>query len=165
MQQDLTDRTPISLRIYLHVIPGMTFEAGVSAGRRDQPKLSACGPEVAVDVWRVDVAIETELAKGWRLLDHIEGEPPRCVPYGYRLDECAGGEFTPPNRAPPASRARGANGIRDACSEIPCRPLTNLVELNDPVPDDIRRSRDIDARDDFVCWRGRRNPFHQSPGR
>ena len=77
MKKDLTHRTPISLRIYLHVVPGVTLEPGVSGGCRDQAKLATRGPEVAVDVWRVDVAVDAQLAKRWRLLDHVEGEPAR----------------------------------------------------------------------------------------
>ncbi len=165
VKQELTHRAPISLRVYRHVVPGVTLEAGVSASQTYQPKLAAGGPKIAVDVWRVNSAVNAELAQGRGLLDYIEGELPWRVPIGDRLDECAGREFTSPDRASSATHDRCANRIRDACSEIPRKLLPNLVELNNPCPYDIGSCRDVDARNDFIRGCDRGDLFHQGSGR
>src|SRR5690349_9739809 len=97
VQQQVTHRPPVPLRMNVHTVPGVPLETGAAA-RRNQSKFAARRAEISVEVWCVDLCIDAELVHWRRLRDDVESETTRFVPRRNRLDKRSCRKHAMPDR-------------------------------------------------------------------
>ena len=99
------------------------------------------------------------------MIDDVEGENAGLVPGRNRLDERARRELAATNGTNAGAGDACPNGIGDAAAEVPGRLVPDFIELYDVLPDNLRRSRNINRRDGFVSWGNSRDAIDQRPCR
>ena len=79
MDDPVRPELPIRRRRDVQLVPGAPLEARAVAGERDEAELAAAGPEVAVEVRGVEVAVGASLRERRRLRGHVEAQPMRLL--------------------------------------------------------------------------------------
>ncbi len=158
VHQEVGPDRPVRLRAHLQLVPGAAFEAGPSAGQRDQAELPAPAAHRAVEVGRVQMQVGAPFLHRRRLRGDVEGEPPRSVPGSDRLHEGSSGEFAPAHCPDAGAGDPRAHGVRDAQAEEPLRRRGQLGEPEHVGPHLLGRGIDLGRRDHLAQRRAAQGP-------
>ena len=127
------------------VIPRGAVEAGTPVWEALKAEFALRGPEVAVEVRRVDVVVKGPFLHRGGHFGDTELQSAGFIPNRNRLDEWARGKDAVPYGADTAAVNLRANGIREAGLEEPILDRRQFVKAHDVPPHHLGRRIDFDG--------------------